>query len=126
MANDWAKQLMKTLEAVEGETGKAINAGCEEAASIIAQDIRNKALSLWPNSKYPKNWTYKKDEKTGGYIVHNKDTYQLAHLLNNGHRIIHNGIYIGNTKAKPHILSQEEADKISYAVVMRRLENLNL
>lgn len=125
---DWKKRIMEALNAVEGETGKAMQAGSEEAAKIVAQEIRNKALALWPNSKtgYPKNWTYKKDEKTGGYVIYNKKTYQLAHLLNNGHRIIANGKYIGNTKAQPHILSQEEVDKITYACVMKRIEDMNL
>ena len=123
---DWTKKLMDALYTIEGETGKAMQAGSEEAASIIAKEIRSRALALWPNSKtgYPKNWTYKKDEKTGGYVVYNKKTYQLAHLLNNGHRIFSHGKFVGMTKAQPHILSQEQADKITYACVMRRMENL--
>lgn len=126
MAQDWKKQLMDTLNAIEGETGKAIQAGSAEAAEMIAKDIRSKALALWPNSKtgYPKNWKFKKDPKTGGYVVYNEDTYRLAHLLNNGHRLIVNGKYIGSTKAQPHILSQEQADKITLECVERRLDIL--
>lgn len=116
------EQLTEILTEIEGEAATTLEAGCKEAADEIAQDIRNKALSLWPGSDYPKNWTVSKEK--GSYVVHNKKTYRLAHLLNNGHRIIKNGRVVGQTKAKPHILSQEEADKVTTEIIERRLNQL--
>lgn len=116
------EQLTEILTEIEGEAATTLEAGCKEAADEIAQEIRNKALSLWPGSDYPKNWTVSKEK--GSYIVHNKKTYRLAHLLNNGHRIIKNGRVVGQTKAKPHILSQEEADKVTTEIIERRLNQL--
>lgn len=116
------EQLSDMLFEMEGETGKAIKAGSEEAAIAICNIIRDNALSLWPSSEYPKNWTYTEDKH--GYIVHNKKTYRLAHLLNNGHRIIKNGRVIGSAKAKPHIISQADAEKISLEIMYRRLNQL--
>lgn len=116
------EQLTEILTEIEGEAATTLEAGCKEAADEIAQDIRNKALTLWPGSDYPKNWTVSKEK--GSYVVHNKKTYRLAHLLNNGHRIIKNGRVVGQTKAKPHILSQEEADKVTTEIIERRLNQL--
>lgn len=122
MAKDGFEQLTEILIEIEGEAATTLEAGCKEAADEIAQDIRNKALSLWPSSDYPKNWTVSKEK--GSYIVHNKKTYRLAHLLNNGHRIIKNGRVVGHAKANPHILSQEEADKVTTEIIERRLNQL--
>lgn len=116
------EQLTEILTEIEGEAATTLEAGCKEATDEIAQEIRNKALSLWPGSDYPKNWTVSKEK--GSYIVHNKKTYRLAHLLNNGHRIIKNGRVVGSAKAKPHILSQEEADKVTTEIIERRLNQL--
>lgn len=122
MAKNGFEQLTEIFIEIEGEAATTLEAGCKEAADEIAQDIRNKALSLWPGSDYPKNWTVSKEK--GSYIVHNKKTYRLAHLLNNGHRIIKNGRVVGHAKAKPHILSQEEADKVTTEIIERRLNQL--
>ena len=122
MAKNGFEQLSDMLFEMEGETGKAIKAGSEEAAITICNIIRNNAMSLWPGSEYPKNLTYTEDKH--GYIVHNKKTYRLAHLLNNGHRIIKNGRVVGSAKAKPHIISQADAEKISLEIMYRRLNQL--
>ena len=121
--NDFQKQMIAILDAVEGETGAAIKAGSEEAAILVTQTIRDKAMQYWPKSKYPKNWTYTEDKH--GYIVHNKKTYRLAHLLNNGHRLFSSsGEYIKDTKAYPHIPSQKEVEKVSLEIMYRRLNQL--
>ena len=114
MAKNGFEQLTEILTEIAATT---LEAGCKEAADEIAQEIRNKALSLWPGSDYPKNWTVSKEK--GSYIVHNKKTYRLAHLLNNGHRIIKNGRVVGEAKAKP-----QEADKVTTEIIERRLNQL--
>ncbi len=56
------EQLTEILTEIEGEAATTLEAGCKEAADEIAQEIRNKALSLWPGSDYPKNWTVSKEK----------------------------------------------------------------
>lgn len=119
------KQIMDILFEVEGEAGQALKNGLRESADTIAKETRQNALSLWPNSKtgYPKNWIYTYNND-GSYVIYNKKTYRLAHLLENGHRIIKNGRVVGKAKAKPHIPKQDEVEKITTEIVEKRLNQL--
>lgn len=119
------KQIMDILFEVEGEAGEALKNGLRESADTIAKETRQNALTLWPNSKtgYPKNWVYTYNND-GSYVVYNKKTYRLAHLLENGHRIIKNGRVVGQAKAKPHIPKQDEVEKITTEIVEKRLNQL--
>lgn len=119
------RQIMDILFEVEGEAGQALKNGLRESADTIAKETRQNALSLWPNSKtgYPKNWIYTYNND-GSYVIYNKKTYRLAHLLENGHRIIKNGRVVGKAKAKPHIPKQDEVEKITTEIVEKRLNQL--
>lgn len=125
MAQDLKKQVGDILLELEGEIGMSLKTGLEEAASELAEITRNNALKFWPASKtgYPKNWTYSK-LKDGSFVVHNKKTYHLAHLLNNGHRIMRNKTQIAYSAPRPHIPTQAEADKLTTEIIERRLNQL--
>ena len=76
------------------------------------------------SGKYNKGWTVKteKGRMSIQCIVHNKDNYQLTHLLEKGHRIIgRDGSVKGQTKAFPHIAPVEQESNKEYE---RRVENL--
>ena len=47
----------------------------------MAEDLRHNSPEL--TGDYQKGWTVKKVKDS--YIVHNKDEYQLTHLLEHGH-----------------------------------------
>lgn len=93
-----------------------IQKGIEECAKQVAKEDVDK-LKATKNTykvrsgKYNRGWTSKKESKRGQitYIVHNKDHYQLTHLLEKGHKIIgRNGTVKGYAKAYPHIAPVEE------------------
>ena len=76
------------------------------------------------SGKYNKGWTVKteKGRMSIQCIVHNKDNYQLTHLLEKGHRIIgRDGSVKGQTKAFPHIAPVEQESNKEYE---QRVENL--
>lgn len=68
---------------------------------------------------YAKSWTVKRerDKRSGLYTitVHNKDHYQLTHLLEKGHALPQGG----RAKAQPHI---EPVERWAQDEVVRRIE----
>ena len=57
----------------------------EEAAKETAKECVNELRNTSPKGPrgYARSWTTKKQD--GGWIVYNKEHYQLTHLLENGH-----------------------------------------
>lgn len=107
-----------------------IQEGIEEIAKQTAKEDVNK-LKHTTNTykvrsgKYNKGWTYTntlKAKYSFNYVVHNKDNYQLTHLLEKGHRIIgRDGTIKGQAKAFPHIAPVEEISNKTYET---QVENL--
>ena len=106
-----------------------IQEGIGEAAQQVAKNDVEK-LRTTSNTykvrtgKYNKGWRVKTDK--GRYsitcIVHNKDNYQLTHLLEKGHKIIgRNGTVVGHAKAYPHIAPVEQESNREFE---RKVENL--
>jgi len=77
--------------------------GTKEAVSQIAEQCKENIVDASPvlTGKYKKGWTIKRDENAFKLIctIHNKNRYQLTHLLENGH-LMKNGV---RSKAFPHI-----------------------
>lgn len=100
----------------------------EQAAKKAAQDTRDKLKSSSPRDKgeYAKSWVATKGgkykgAKVSGYVVHNKDHYQLTHLLENGH-IIRNqyGTY-GRVNGQVHIAPAEREGNKEFEELARKL-----
>lgn len=112
------------------EYSQDIQDGIEDIAKNIAKEdvskLKNTTNTYKVRSgKYNKGWTYKK-EKTGNYsfkyVVHNKDHYQLTHLLEKGHKVIgRNGSVVGQTRAYPHIAPVEEVSNRTYETEVENL-----
>ena len=110
--DDLAKEIEKTLEEYIGVTDDACEMGVIETAKEAVKELHSahpsgsEKYGSW--DEYNRGWTYKKDKKAikRGLlaIVHNKDHYQLAHLLEKGHALRGGG----RTRAFPHIAPVEE------------------
>ena len=111
------------------EYSRDIQDGIVEIAKDVAKEDA-KRLKDTKNTykvrsgKYNEGWTVKteKGRMSIQCIVHNKDNYQLTHLLEKGHRIIgRDGSVKGQTKAFPHIAPVEQESNKEYE---QRVENL--
>lgn len=111
------------------EYSRDIQDGIETIAKDVAKDDAKKLRDTRNtykvrSGKYNKGWTVKteKGRMSIQCIVHNKDNYQLTHLLEHGHRIIgRDGSVKGQAKAFPHIAPVEQESNKEYE---RRVENL--
>lgn len=111
------------------EYSRDIQEGIETIAKDVAKDDAKKLRDTRNtykvrSGKYNKGWTVKteKGRMSIQCIVHNKDNYQLTHLLEKGHRIIgRDGSVKGQTKAFPHIAPVEQESNKEYE---QRVENL--
>lgn len=79
----------------------------EGAAKDVAEECveRLRAVPWKTNTgkNYSKNWTYKR-QRWGSYVVYNKKTYRLTHLLENGHDSANQyGEGYKRVKGTPHI-----------------------
>lgn len=103
-----AREIMKQLE----EYTEDIVDGMNMAGGQLALDAVKTLKVTSPERKrkggaYRKGWTYKKMtffKAPTRYTIHNKDRYQLTHLLEKGHAN-RDGT---RTKAIPHIAQVEE------------------
>lgn len=105
------------------QLAEAVMAGLEDYAKLATEDlkkevgkaarqVRKEIAENAPKKTgaYAKSWTATKESETAEsvrYVVHSKDHYQLAHLLEHGHAL-RNG---GRSRAFPHIAPAEEHGK---------------
>lgn len=100
----------------------------EEAAKRAAADTRDKLKRTSPRrtGAYAKSWRSTKNGKSygtkiDGYVVHNKDHYQITHLLENGHVIRNQYGTYGRVAGIPHIKPAEEAGNKEFEELARKL-----
>jgi hypothetical protein len=101
-----ASEIMKGLEDYSKMASDELKSEVKKAAKNIKQDIKDTA-PVGRTGRYAKSWTVKNNRETSNsieLIVHSRDRYQLAHLLEKGH-VLRQG---GRVKAKPHIAPAEE------------------
>lgn len=110
---DLSDVIMEGLEEYAALATDDMKKAVRKAGTSLRKDIREHAPEK--TGKYAKSWIAKKTKETSTtleYMVHSKDRYQLAHLLEYGHAK-RNG---GRTQAQPHIAPAEEA-------AVKQLEN---
>lgn len=116
--------VSKLLEDYTKEVKEQTDKAFEQTAKEAVQKLRQ--TSPRGNGKnagaYAKSWTVKRerDKRTGLYTVtvHNKDHYQLTHLLEEGHDLPQGGRW---EPSKQHI---EPVEQWSQQEVVRKIEEL--
>ena len=103
--NDLAAAVMKELTDYSGLAADSLKTAVKKAGKTVRQDIQ--AYAPKRSGAYAKSWTVKNVRETSHAIelvVHSKNRYQLAHLLEFGHAK-RNG---GRVPGKAHIAPAEE------------------
>ena len=102
-------QLADAVNDALEEYSKLADETMRKAVTDAGKTVRNSIKEGAPvkSGKYAKSWTTKKVRETSQtltMVVHSKNRYQLAHLLEHGHAK-RNG---GRTRAQVHIAPAEE------------------
>jgi hypothetical protein len=102
-------QLEDAIRKVLEEYASLASDEMKDAVKKTAKDVRTDIRDSAPvrTGKYKKSWSVKKVNETSNSInlvVHSRNRYQIAHLLENGHAK-RNG---GRVAARPHIAPAEQ------------------
>lgn len=104
--DDMTTEIMNSLTEYASLATDTLKEGVVEASKTVKKEIQ--ASAPVRTGKYKKSWTTKKIAENSHSItvvVHSKDRYQIAHLLEHGH-VKRGG---GRVAAIPHIAPAEEA-----------------
>lgn len=97
--------IMEELEKYADLAADELKAAVEETAASVRKDIQ--AGAPVDTGKYKKSWSVKnvrEDSESIELVVHSRNRYQIAHLLEHGHAKRGGG----RVAAKPHIASAEQ------------------
>lgn len=104
--DELADTVMKGLKEYAQLAADDLKEDVKKAGKTVKQQIESTAPRK--TGKYAKSWAVKKTKETSDSIqvvVHSKNRYQLAHLLEHGHAKRGGG----RTRAFPHIAPAEQA-----------------
>lgn len=113
--DDMADAIMEEMEKYADLAADSLKEAVKETAASIHKDIQSGAPA--DTRKYKKSWSVKnvrEDSESIDLVVHSRNRYQLAHLLEHGHAK-RNG---GRVAARPHIAAAEErgSEKLAEAI----------
>ena len=97
--------IMDELEKYAELASDDLKAAVKETAASVRQDIQTGAPV--DTGKYKKSWSVKnvhEDSESIDLVVHSRNRYQIAHLLEHGHAKRGGG----RVAAKPHIAAAEQ------------------
>lgn len=97
--------IMEELEKYADLAADELKAAVKETAASVRKDIH--AGAPVDTGKYKKSWSVKnvrEDSESIELVVHSRNRYQIAHLLEHGHAKRGGG----RVAAKPHIASAEQ------------------
>ena len=100
--NEMADVIMKGLEEYAELATEDMKEAVKHASTIVRKEI--KANAPEDTGKYAKSWAAKKVRETSltlTMVVHSKNRYQLAHLLEHGHALRNGGRYEGEIHIAP-------------------------
>ena len=97
--------IMEELEKYAELASDDLKAAVKETAASVRKDIQ--AGAPVDTGKYKKSWSVKnvhEDSESIDLVVHSRNRYQIAHLLEHGHAKRGGG----RVAAKPHIAAAEQ------------------
>ena len=97
--------IMEELEKYADLAADELKAAVKDTAASVRKDIQ--AGAPVDTGKYKKSWSVKnvrEDSESIELVVHSRNRYQIAHLLEHGHAKRGGG----RVAAKPHIASAEQ------------------
>lgn len=100
--------IMEELEKYAELASDDLKAAVKETAASVRKDIQ--AGAPVDTGKYKKSWSVKnvhEDSESIDLVVHSRNRYQIAHLLEHGHAKRGGG----RVAAKPHIAAAEQRGK---------------
>lgn len=106
--DDLDKEIMKSLNEYAGFAADEMKKAVKDTTKSIRKNIQ--ASAPRDTGAYAKSWTVKTQKETSesiDQVVHSRNRYQLAHLLENGH-VKRGG---GRVEGRPHIKPAEEKGK---------------
>lgn len=116
-----ASAVMEGLKEYADLAADDMKKAVRKAGTSVRKEIQQNAPS--DTGTYAKSWAVKKEKETSDslqLIVHSKNRYQLAHLLEHGHAKRGGGRVAG----KPHIaLAEENAVRQLEEEIERSLQN---
>lgn len=101
-----ADAIMEELTKYSDLAADELKSAVKSTAQSVRKDIQASAPSR--TGKYKKSWSVKTVKETSesiDLVVHSRNRYQLAHLLEHGHAKRSGG----RTQARPHIAPAEQA-----------------
>ena len=115
--DNMASEIMKGLKEYSELTDTEMKKAVRKTATSVKKEISANAPKR--TGKYAKSWTSKKTVETSHsleMVVHSKDRYQIAHLLENGHAKRGGG----RVEGKPHIAPAEKNGKILLETLIKK------
>ena len=103
--NEMDSAIMEELEKYAELASDDLKAAVKETAASVRKDIQTGAPV--DTGKYKKSWSVKnvhEDSESIDLVVHSRNRYQIAHLLEHGHAKRGGG----RVAAKPHIAAAEQ------------------
>ena len=103
--DDMDSAIMTELEKYAGIAADDLKDAVKETAKSVRKDIQDNAPV--DTGKYKKSWSVKnvhEDSESIDLVVHSRNRYQIAHLLEHGHAKRGGG----RVAARPHIASAEQ------------------
>lgn len=100
-----ANEIMAGLEEYADLASDSVKAAVKKSGQTVRKEIRTNAPK--DTKAYQKSWSVKTERETATrlhLVVHSRNRYQLAHLLEHGHAKRGGG----RVQAQPHILPAEE------------------
>ena len=120
---DWSKELQQMLEGYVKDVDEAVVEALPKVGKETVKELKSTSPKSPSGGKYSKGWRQKvESEGVNGtkLTVYNATSYQLTHLLENGHALRDGGFLSGRPHIKP---AQDKAEKKAVDEIIKAIQN---